>query len=608
MVVTAAQPGHLFNTGQPMELAVRLTNPGPAERVAITTRISSSLGCPVYLDMVGVSLPEKGARTETIRFDDARRLPRGPYRVDVVIEGDNAIGYGYTLLNVWDGPATNLNGAFGISYAGPLNAPRTISDLDLFTQAGIGWLRFPLRGWLPQGGNAVPREADIYKQFIGQAKERGFSLMTAFTPTTTVDPSVDMDRANKDYQESLLAAATYFGPQIPYWELLPVKPNPLFPELRGFRAPELLKGREALRTFNKHLICITSLEAPFQATAMDYAAVGLPPKGDLLGITYNFIGLPETREANPKPPLVELPTITQTCQTLLKRTPPTWITEYGFDPAKADRLPSATHQGALMARAFILNRANNIERTFWRHNPANQFDLPLTNSDGSVNPSFLAMRTTLEMLEGTSLVREVPGPDGMHAYLFGKGDLSSKGRKRGKARYLLVMWTSRMPTAATITSEATHISMTDLWGNTVEFDPVDGVILSTIDEFPRFFDLGKSEKAELINPFAHMTPSRVVLQPNGENKFIFNMVNDPRVFRNNHVFEIHFRRWPNTEEVKTYKAPFNYQYDRYDRIFPLTIPDEARRGQVYEVTADIKVAARRVGMLTLPVWYTPEAK
>ncbi|HOS44309.1 MAG TPA: hypothetical protein PK794_11495, partial [Armatimonadota bacterium] len=78
--------------------------------------------------------------------------------------------------------------------------------------------------------------------------------------------------------------------------------------------------------------------------------------------------------------------------------------------------------------------------------------------------------------------------------------------------------------------------------------------------------------------------------------------------KNNHVFEIHFRRWPNTEEVKTYKAPFNYQYDRYDRIFPLTIPAGARKGQIYEVTADIKVAARRVGLLTLPVWYTPEAK
>jgi hypothetical protein len=607
ITLTSDHAGNLFKTGQRVELTATLTNPGSAERVALTTRISSSLGCPISTDMVGVALPEKGQVTQTIKFDDARRLPNGPYRMDLVVEGEKAYGYGYALFTIWDGPAKAASSTFGISYAGPLDTARTWADLDMFAQAGIGWLRFPLRGWLPQG-NTIPQEAELYKRFIGQASERHFSLVAAFTPTTTVDPAVDSDRADKDYRESLLAAATHFGPQIPYWELMPVKADPLFPELRGFRPPDLLKGREALRTFNKNLISIASLETPFPATMMDYAAVGLPHKGDLLGLRYDFVGLPETRDANPKPPLVEMPAVAATCQALLKRQPPLWVTEYGFDPSKGERLPPPTHQAALMARAFILNRVNKIERTFWRHNPANQYDLPLTTSTGEVQPNFLALRTVLEQMEGAVLVNEVPGPEGMHAYIFGKGDISAKGRKKGKALFMLVLWTTHAPTAATVKSGANHVSMTDLWGNTTEFDPVDSVILTSVDEYPRFLDLGTAEGVELINPFAYLTPSRVLLTPGGENKFTFNMLNDPRVFLTSHVFEIHFRRWPSTEEVKTFKAPFNYHYDRYDRIFPLTIPSGARKGQIYEVSAEIKVASRRVGMLMLPVWYQPDGK
>ncbi len=608
VAIVTEQTGNLFTPGQPVQLVVTLTNPGAAERASLTTRVSSSLGCPVHTDMLGVKLPEKGTVTQAVAFDDARKLPNGPYRIDVVVEGDKAYGYGWTLFSVWDGPAKTLNDTVGIALTGVLDDDRVGAELDLFKSAGVGWLRFPLRGWLPQG-TAVPRETAVYKRFIGEATERKFSLVAAFTPTTTVDPAINKEQAGKEYRESLMAAAANFGPQVPFWELLTVKPDPLYPELRGIRAPELLLGREALRGFNKNLVALFPIETPFTATTMDLAAVGLPPKGDLLGIHYDFIGLPETRDANPKAPLFELPGVMNTTQSLLKRMPPVWVTEYGFDATKGERLPAAAHQAALMARAVILNRVAGIPRTFWRHNAADQYELPLVTKGMAASPTFLAMRTVLEKMNGMRMVSELPAPSGMHAFVFATGDTSKKRRnKRVATRYMLVIWTERVPSAATLRIGAAHASITDLWGTSTEFEPVDNAILTTVDPFPRFVDMGTSDAVEVINPFAHFAPARVLLQPGGDNAFTFEMLNDPRVFSSAHVFDINFRRWPNTEEVKTFQAPFNYQYDRYSRTFPLIIPTNARKGQIFEVTAEIKVATRRVGMLTLPVWYTPEPR
>lgn len=607
ITIVTDHPGNLYPAGQRIDFVFTIANAGPAERASLTTRVSSSLGCAVYTDVLGVKLPANASITQSVEIENASKLPNGPYRIDVTVEGDTAYGYGWTLFSIWDGPLKATNDTFGISLAGPLDGDRAEADMDLFKMAGVSWLRFPLRGWLPQG-TAVPRETAMYKQFIGEASSRNFSLVAAFTPTVTVDPAINREQAGKEYRESLMAAAANFGPQVPYWELLTVKPDPLYPELRGIRPPELLLGREALRGFNKNLVALFPIETPFSATMMDLAAVGLPPKGDLVGMHYDFIGLPETRDANPKAPLFEMPAVMATCQGLLKRVPPAWVTDYGFSAAKAERLPAAAHQAALLARAYILNRAAGIPRTFWRHNPADQYDLPLTTSLAAASPSYLAIRTMLEQMDGASLISEVPATDGMHALLFGKGNLSSKGRKRDKARYLLVIWTESLPSAATLRLGAAHASITDLWGNTTEFEPVDNAIITTVDAFPRFIDLGNADGVEVINPFAHFSPARMILKPGAENIFTFEMLNDPRVFNSAHVFDINFRRWPNTEEVKTLQAPFNYQYDRFNRTFPLSIPDNAQKGMVYEVTAEIKVASRRVGMLTLPVWYAPETK
>lgn len=601
ITITTDHPGNLYRLGEAVSFIVLLVNPGDEERVSLTTRVASANGCQVYTESAGVLLPGKGEHAEQVKLDAATRMPNGPYRVDAWVEGKTAYGYGFTLFGVWDGPAAAPSETFGISYAGPLDTPRARIDLELFKQAGIRWLRFPLQGWLPQG-NAVPPEAERYKSFVREASERGFTLLSAFTPTLTLDPAINPAQADKEYRESLLAAATLFGAQVPYWELLRVKPDPLYPELRGIRSPELARGRAALRTFNKHLTALFSLETPFLANAQELTLAGLPMKEDILGLRYDFIGLPETKDASPKPPLFEMETVGAHMKSA-KRTTPVWITEYGFDPKKGDRIPGAIYQAALMSRAFIMGRMNNITRTFWRHNPAAQFDLPFTTETGAAQPSLLAMRTTLAMLEGKTLVGPVSAPAGMYAFLFASGN---QGKKKADVRYLLVVWTERTATATSVKSASPVLKLTDLWGNAIELNPVDNSALISVDEFPRFLDLGAVREVELIGPFAHFEPSRVILKPKAENVCKFHIVNDPRVFAETHIVEANFRRWPHTEEVKTEKTSWRGMYDWSDWFFTLTIPAGARKGQIYEVSAELIIGTRRIGYLQLPVWYSPD--
>lgn len=618
--ITSDVPGHLIRPGQAIAFTAQVTNPGAAMDATITARISTLYGTELYKKSVKESLPAKGTATMPFGFPQPPRLPNGAYGVDVWVECGQGIASANTLLSIWNGPAEHPSSLFGISYAGPITTDRTWSDLDLFRQAGIQWLRFPLQGWLPQG-EAVPAAAGDYNTFVQEAGKREFKLVAAFTPQTTIDPAVNSVQAEKEYSESLMAAAVRYGFKVKHWELLSVKPDPAFPELKGIGYSVLGKGREALRGADKSLVALYTLDSPFSGNAPELFFYGLPDKNDLLGIRYNFAGLPEYERANPKPPVFDLGAVMSYAKTSIKRTPTVWVTDYGFDGAKGERLPQAGHQAALMARALIFNRINGIERTFWRHDPASQYDLPFTDDQGGVEPSLLAMRTTLELLDQATEIKPLPRPftlGGLHAYLLRTGavytDKEKKKKKKGKSHYVIVAWTEseRFATGLSFRSKATHVNVTDLWGNTMELRPTDDCAMFSVNEYPVFVDLGElsdeeTTPVELAAPFANFAPpAGIVLRRGGENKVTFHMRNDHYLFKNDLACTVHFRRWPGEDEVKTFNLNLG-PYDKVELPWALTVPETAtRKGQVYEITADIMLGTRRIGFLKYPVHFSPD--
>jgi hypothetical protein len=609
----SAAPGHLFTPDQPIALTAVVTSPGQAISATLRIRVCSALGCLVYSEARPVHLPAAGAASFPVVVPASLRLPHGPYRVEVWGEAAAAIGYGATWAHIWPGPATRASSGFGISYQGPLDTAHTWLDLDLFRQAGIRWVRFPLQGWLPQG-QAVPPAAEVYNTFIQEAGRRDFSLVAAFTPRTTVDPAINAAQAEKEYHESLLAAAARYGFKVKWWELMRVKPDPAFPDLKGIGYTQLAKGREALRHFDKSLRTLFSIEDPYKWNAMELYHQGLPAEGDVLGLLYNFIGLPETK-ANPTPPLYALEEVVTGAPGYPKRKPEIWVSEYGFDPTKRDRLPAPVYQAALLGRALILNRVVSISRTFWRHDPTSQYDLPFIDAEGSALPSLPGLRTTLEMLEGASSVEEIASPLNLKTFLLRYGDEKGK-KKRGKVkpRFVLVAWSERGPwgisdpAGLALKTTATQLAVTDFWGNTLELKPTGGTAVVSVDEFPRFIDLGADEKVELFAPFIRFSPPRLVLRDGQPNRMVVEMVNDQRLFSGQVVCNLTFRRWPNLEGEKIITKDQKIVLDPYGHqtlTTELTVPDNASKGQIFQVSLDIAIGTRRVGFLILPVWYLP---
>ena len=209
------------------------------------------------------------------------------------------MGHGSTQFNLWNGPVTTANEQFGISYNGPLNTARTLRDLDIFRLAGIKWLRFPLQGWLPQG-EAHPAGAELYNTFIEEASNRGFNLMANFLPKTTVVPSVNPLQTSRELNESLLAATTHYGFKVKYWELQRIKPDPAFPTMKGIGFPLLAAARQTLAKTDKSksLHAVFTIDDPLQWNAVELFSQKLPATNDILGLRYDFIGLPENRQAN----------------------------------------------------------------------------------------------------------------------------------------------------------------------------------------------------------------------------------------------------------------------------------------------------------------------
>ncbi|MHB9130907.1 MAG: hypothetical protein ACYDBB_07425 [Armatimonadota bacterium] len=629
---TSDATGNLFLSNQPIAVTAHLVNPGNQVEVKITTAISSGFGCQVDVKSYTKTLPAKGEILLPVTYQNTYRLPNGSYLVEAWVEL-GAIGYGSTHIGIWNSPLGKGSECVGISYAGSLDADRTWRDLDLFKMAGVGWLRFPLQGWLSQG-SALPPHAVAATRFVEEAGKRSFSLLAAFTPRVTVDPSINEVQTNQEYRESLLNAATRYGAKVKSWELLCVRPDPMYPDLKGIDYPQLAYGREGLQRYDKSLQAIYTIDYPYRDNAPGLFSRGLPAKGDGIGMHYNFVGWPEVARATPIPPVYSLPELKDLANKTTKRVPPVWVTEYGFDPQKESRIPHPLHQAAHLSRALIINRLSGIERTFWRHDPASRYDVPFIDADGGVEPTFLALRTTLQMLEGVTQVTEVPMPfaNGV-AYLLQYGE--AKKRKRGpKAHYALVAWafppmgssgmtiqgaSIQSATGVTLRTSAKQITVTDLWGNTVELKPTDNIALFQVDEFPRFLDLGQTTDIELHTPFAGFKPARLNLRDNpdrakNENAVMYFINNDQRFFTDNKhptVFDLIFRRWP---DIATDKDDLGVKTERitlepYSRVerrpFELSLPKPLHKGQIYEISMDIMRGTRRIGYLTLPAWYLP---
>lgn len=607
--------GNLYQTGQSVDLVAHINNNGAAQKASITTCISSGKGIIIAVKDKKVTLPEHDQIEVALLSEEESRLPNGPYSVEISVLGERGIGYGDTNFGIWSGPTEVANDNFGISYAGPLSAERTLKDLDLFHSAGIGWLRFTLQGWLPQGDANQP-EAEVYNTFIQEASKRNFNLVAAFLPKTTVDPAVNPLQSQKEYSESLLAAATHYGFKVKFWDLQNVKPDPAFPALKGIGYPMLIAGRQALLEKDKTLQAIFTVDDPFKWNAAELYAQSVPGKGDILGFRFNFIGLPETR-SNPAPPTFDLEEMRTSAKTALKRVPPTWVTEYGFEPKKGDRLPNATHQAALIARALLINRALGIERTFWRHDPAAQYDLALTNADGSAQPCLLALRTTLQMLNGATQITELSSPVDARTLLVSFGEKKKKKGKGPKPHYMLVTWGERQPIGLSFKTAANQVTVTDLWGNAIELHPANGVAMCQVDEYPRFIDLGENDKIEFFTPFARFEPPIMALHQLGENpdtKMTFRIWNNEDLFHSAKIScVLNFRRWPRDNSpigekdmnVKSESITLNPS-DNYSLYTTLNVPAGARKGMIYEIDMDIMLGTRRIGYLTLPVWYIPQ--
>jgi hypothetical protein len=601
-------PGHLFTAGTPIDLTAVITS-RVAQRATLYARVTTAYGTQLALESKTAALSAGKEVTFPIAFDRMERLPNGTYQVEAWVEGEQGANSGATTFSVWSGPLERRIDSAGISYAGPLNTARTWQDLELFKMAGVGWLRFPLQGWLPQG-QAVPAEVEEYNMFVQEAGQRDFNLLAAFTPKVTVDPGVNELQAGKEYRESLLAAAARYSFKVKNWELLTVKPDPRYQELKGIRFQDLAQYAPSLKATDKTCRVIFSVENPLKWNALELFNSKIPAKDDILGMRYNLYGIPEFR-SEPVSPAYSLDEVIPSARTYLKHTPPVWVTEYGFDPQVGERMPEPPMQAALLARALLINRGANIERTFWRYDPTEAWNVPFISKDGSTRANYLALRTTLQMLDGVTSVHDVPCPqltinNKVWALL-----LRYDVRKQ-KSRYLLATWLetrdSRLTTSLTIKTGASRVTVTDLWGNAIELQPVSNAAAFTVDAFPRFVDLGTFGDAEIYSPFAYFKPAGIVLTEDGENRMGLVMHNDQRLFRGDINCEVYLRRWPGKEGELAKRQIDLGPADSATIPWGLEVPEGAQRGELYRLSADIMLGTRRIGYLTVPVWYIPKAE
>ena len=83
-----------------------------------------------------------------------------------------------------------------------------------------------------------------------------------------------------------------------------------------------------------------------------------------------------------------------------------------------------------------------------------------------------------------------------------------------------------------------------------------------------------------------------------------NIRNDQRLFGGKLEIEVRSHRWPGDEKVNAQKYALN-PADTVSMVGEFPVPAGARKGQLYTIIVDIYIGTRRVGYLTMPVWYHP---
>lgn len=596
---TSADPNNLFRAGRAINLTAHIQNPGPAQDVVYKYLLLYGFNCVVTSGEKKIKLEASSTTDVELEFPGSEHFPNGAYQISSWLEGVNVFGVSsLTSLGVWNGPATFMNDRIGINYQASLAGDRTWRDMDTFKRAGVGWLRFPLQGWLTVQG-ARPPQAEVYDLFIREATKRNYKLLAAFLPKVTVDRTVFPDQAEKEYAESLLSATTRYERQLPYWELQRVTASAVYLDEKGIGFNQLVAGHNAIRKHPNNLKLIYSFESPFKDHAEELMGLNGFSDNDILGMRYDFIGIPENTTFS-MPPAMGYPDLKTDIKKSYKRNASAWVTDYGFDLQKTvTRPPLPLHQAAFMARALILDRMAGIERSFWRYDPTSVNETPFVTEEAGATPMLLALRTTAEQLRGAHLERDLSSAAlGIRAYLFHFDDDS---------HYSLVAWSEQQePSGITIKSAAKNIPIFDTWGNGIELSPVDNVALLQVDEFPRFANLGKVKEIELYPSFIAFDHARPALTGPDANVIKVHLVHNPQIFKSKKVIDIDFHEWPGNEKGDTMKAVLIPNASE-DIVHPLSFPPNPRPGQLYTLSVDIKDNSRKIGHFDVIVGYVPPA-
>lgn len=603
---SSEKPGNLFTAGEPLALTAHVANPFDAQDATVSIQVLAATGCVYAEKREGEALPEQGTLDEAIRFGDATPLPRGAYTVTVLVFGqDGKGGFGATHVGIWGGPAAAQSPLFGVNYRGPLDGPRVTANLDLFKSAGFGWVRFPFAGWLPQG-EKMPPLAAVYSTFAREVVRRGMGALAAFSPTVTVDPGVNPEKAVQNYTESLLSAAAHCAADIKWWELLCVPP-PAFPDnMRGITYAETAKGRTALREFDKTVQVVYPIDETIRDTMQLTTLMRLPAKEDAFGFHFEYADIPESDRVQPRPPVFDMGVVREKAQKALRRMPNLWATDFGFNADVAAKWPDV-NQAALMARAVILNKVAGIDHTLWRSDPAVPGGLPLVSGDGSAMPGLLAMRTVLQALDGMTSIKPVQSSvKGVNLFVlqFGKKTRSTLPRT------VLVAWCNtgmdRLPML--IKTTAPQVRVTDLWGNALDLFPMDNIAIFQVDGYPRFIDVGTGDVLEIGNArgCGGFDAPALRITPAGANSVTFSFHNDPMIFRGKLTGEVRCIAWPLSAEITRDAFSLDNQSTSNTTI-AIPLPADRQLGRILcEVNAQIYIGNRRMGFMTAPVYYTRE--
>jgi hypothetical protein len=169
-----------------------------------------------------------------------------------------------------------------------------------------------------------------------------------------------------------------------------------------------------------------------------------------------------------------------------------------------------------------------------------------------------------------------------------------------------------------------QLTVTDIWGNAVELMPTGGVAIFQVDEFPRFIDLGANSHIQLMNGTgtayfvsANKRAAYKIVSRDADNSVAFHLENNQKIFSNHIAGKLVFNIWPETfADVVTEKDPFAYDIGPYNssevtcaNFENQFIPDDAQTmKELCEVSVDIVSGDRRMGFLTLPVYYSPKLR